>query len=657
MSPQPALAPAVRERARADQVAQLYGGWHRTTVSMLLGAGLLCLVLWSQLTPAWIAAWLALIVANQAWRGLLVRAWRRRQPGADATRRWGRYWTAGSTVAGALWGLAAIVVFPPSAAHQALLIVCVFGVVLGGLNLTAVYRPAFYGFVLPALIPLILRVALEGDEVHLYTALVMSVVGGFVLAYGRQLNDLMTRSLAMRYENVDLIIELKGQSRAAHEARAAAESANRAKSQLLAAASHDLRQPLHALGLYTAALATRASGSEWHPLVGSIQRAVAALETQFEQLLDLSRLEAGALTPVPARVNLAPLLARVAREFAPQAEAKGLSLRIVPTRLAVRSDGAMLERIVRNLVANAIRHTVRGGVLIGTRVHGAEVAIDVVDTGVGIAAEHRDRIFDEFYQVRDTRTSRSHAGMGLGLAIVRRLALLLGHRVEVTSRVGRGSRFRVLASAAAVPGVRSPANARICARRPARGLAGALVAVIDDDPAAVDAMEALFATWDTRTIGGSDAHSLLRALGGSDAIPDLVVADLRLADGASGIDVIGRVRDELGDPVPALLVSGDTGARRRARRTCGGSGAAGQAGRARRAACGRHRADRARDARHRLTKRRRTESPCGGDASGGQRSPRESKPAPAPRGDAAPVFPYAGSSAVGERSSPTALTP
>jgi signal transduction histidine kinase/CheY-like chemotaxis protein len=549
----------VLERARADQVAQLYAGWHRTTVSMLLGAALLCLVLWSQVPPAWIAGWLALIAANQAWRGLLARAWTRRQPGAGATRRWGRYWTVGSTVAGALWGLAAIVVFPPSAAHQALLIVCIFSVVLGGLNLTAVYRPAFHGFVLPALLPLIVRVALEGDEVHLYTALVMSVAGGFVLAYGDQLNDLMTRSLAMRYENFDLIGELKEQSRAAHEARAAAETANRAKSQLLAAASHDLRQPLHALGLYTAALAARAGNSEWHPLVGSVQRAVAALETQFEQLLDLSRLEAGALTPALARVNLAPLLTRVARELAPQAEAKGLALRVAPTRLAVRSDSGLLERIVRNLVANAIRHTDRGGVLVGARRHAEAIAIDVIDSGVGIAAEHRERIFEEFYQVRDTRSSRSHAGMGLGLAIVRRLALLLGHRIEVTSTVGRGSRFRVVAVAAAAPSTRSPAGAGRCARAPASGLAGALVAVIDDDSAAVDAMSALFATWGTQTVGGVDAPALLHALAAGAVVPDLIVADLRLAGGQNGIDAIHRVRDELGEPVPAFLVSGDTG--------------------------------------------------------------------------------------------------
>ena len=256
-----ALAPALLARAHADQVAQLYAGWHRTTASMLLGAALLCFVLWGQASPAWMAAWVALIVANQAWRGLLVRAWTRARPGIDATGRWGRYWSAGSTLAGGLWGLAALGMYPASPPHQALLIVCVFGAVLGGLNLTAVYRPAFYGFALPALVPLIARVAVEGDAVHLYTALVMAVVLAFILAFGVQLNGLMTRSLAMRYENVDLIAELKGRTRAADDARAAAEAANRTKSQLLAAASHDLRQPLHALGLYIAALAARAAGA------------------------------------------------------------------------------------------------------------------------------------------------------------------------------------------------------------------------------------------------------------------------------------------------------------------------------------------------------------------------------------------------------------
>ncbi|MBK9116349.1 MAG: hybrid sensor histidine kinase/response regulator [Betaproteobacteria bacterium] len=556
MSAPAALAPALIARARADQVAQLYASWHRTTTSMLLGAALLCFVLWGHAAPAWIAAWVALIVANQAWRGLLVRAWTRARPGIDAARRWGRYWSVGSALAGGLWGLAALAMYPVSPPHQALLIVCVFGAVLGGLNLTAVYRPAFYGFALPALVPLIARVAIEGDEVHLYTALVMTVVLAFILAFGHQLNDVLTRSLAMRYENVDLIAELKGRTRAADEARAAAEAANRTKSQLLAAASHDLRQPLHALGLYIAALAARAGAAEWRPLVGSVQRAVAALEEQFEQLLDLSRLEAGAMSPAPRRVAVGPLLARIVADQAPHAQAKGLTLRAATTRLAVRSDAALLERMLRNLVANAIRYTETGGVLVGARRRHGRVALEVVDTGMGIAPEHRGRIFEEFYQVRGAGGRRAHAGMGLGLAIVRRLAALLDHRVHVDSRVGRGSRFAIYAPRAHPDAARTGRDRR---PRPA-SIAGALVGVIDDDPASVDAMGALFATWDADVAGAADAPQLLAALGRAERYPDLVVADLRLADGGSGVEAVRTLRDELGFVVPALLVSGDLGA-------------------------------------------------------------------------------------------------
>ena len=561
MSPLAGIAPALVARARADQVGELYAGWHRTSLSMFVGAALLCSAMWGQAPPWLMAAWVVLIVANQLWRGALVRGWHRAQPGFSAAPRWGRYWAIGSTVGGALWGIAAVAMYPDSPPHQALLIVCLFGVVLGGLNLTAVYKPSFYGFVIPVLLPLILREALVADRVHTFTALVLSVVLGFVLAFGHHLNDVLTRSLAIRYENIDLINGLKSQTRAAHEARAAAEAANRAKSQLLAAASHDLRQPLHALGLYTAVLAARARDAPWLPLVGNVQNAVNALEAQFAQLLDLSQLEAGAHTPERSRIALAPLFARVAAEFRPQAEAKGLVLRCAATRLAVDSDAALLERMTRNLVANAVRYTSRGGIVIGARRRGAQVSVAVVDTGIGIAPEHGNKIFEEFYQVRcGSGSASAPTGMGLGLAIVRRLAKLLGHEVTVVSRPGIGSCFCIQAPRAAdavhafvgaVPGVATVGRA---------SLHGTLVALVDDDPAAIDAMTELFSIWGAQVVGGRDAQSLLEALGRWARYPDLVVADLRLSDGASGIVTVRTLRDELGFAVPALIVSGDTSA-------------------------------------------------------------------------------------------------
>jgi two-component system, sensor histidine kinase len=571
MSPLAAVAPQLVARARFDQVETLYRQWHRTTVSMLLGAGILCTVLWGEAAPELMGAWVAAIILNQGWRGLLARAFRRVRPGVSDAPRWGWYFSFGSALAGALWGAAAVVMYPASTAHEALLIVCLFGVVLGGLNLTAVYKPSFYGFALCALVPLIVRVALAGDTVHAFTAIVMTVVLAFLLGFGHHLNDVLTHSLAIRYENVDLIGELQQETRKAEDARAAAETANRAKSQFLAAASHDLRQPLHALGLFAAALSTKAREPELKPLVASIHASVDALEGLFAQLLDLSRLDAGALSPEREVVPLQPLFARLANDFEPQAAAHGLALSLVPTTIAVTSDPVLLERILRNLLANALRYTRAGGVVVGARRRGSSVRIDVVDTGIGIAPELSERIFDEF--VQGGSAPQSHVGgrgMGLGLAIVRRLAALLGHALELDSMPGRGSRFSVVVPQASARARRREARALPASpvtSTPAAVFAARRIAVIDDDPAVVAAMRALFEAWGARVAGGDSVASVMTELDGhqrgaggpAGSAPDLIVADLRLANGRCGIDAVAELRAACGRTPPALIVSGDLG--------------------------------------------------------------------------------------------------
>ena len=493
----------------------------------------------------------------------------------------------GSTLAGALWGAAAVAMFPASPSYQALFIVCQFGVILGGLNLTAVYKPSFYGFVLAVLVPLIARVAVEGDQVHLFTAGVLGVVLVFVLAFGHQVNGVLTQSLAMRYENVDLIRELKAQTEAALAARAAAESASRAKSQFLAAASHDLRQPLHAMGLFAAALAARVHDPEVRPLVASIRASVEALEELFAQLLDLSRLDAGALTPARATVALGPLFARLAADFTPQASAAGLALRIVPTRLAVDTDPVLLERILRNLVANAVRYTTTGGVVVGARWRTGAVRVDVIDSGIGIAEPDRARVFDEFVQL--AATSHHHTGgrgMGLGLAIVRRLATLLGHPIDVASTPGRGSRFSITLPRANPRRTREPGAAGREQHSPlhaSRTLVGRRIVVVDDDPAVVAAMRALFASWKAVAVGGADARSALAALAASHGSArndvDLIVADLRLAGGASGIDAIRALRQRAGRRYAGTGRVGRCERRGAGRSARGRSRVAGEAGR------------------------------------------------------------------------------
>jgi signal transduction histidine kinase/CheY-like chemotaxis protein len=535
---------------------------------MLLGAVILCIELRDQIPPLAMVVWITAILGNQAWRAALAAAYRRERPAAAAAPAWGRRWAVGSTVGGALWGVAAVSFYPDSPAHQALMIVCLFGVALGGLNLTAVYKPSFYGFVLPALLPLILRVAFGADRVHLSIAIVMCVVFAFVLAFGHQVNALLTRSLVILHENSDLIAELKAQTEAAEAARLAAENANRAKSQFLAAASHDLRQPLHAMGLFAAALAIRAKEPEIKPLVASINASVEAMESLFAQLLDLSRLEAGALQPKPATVPLAPLFARLAADFMPQAEASGLALSARPTRLAVTSDAVLLERVLRNLISNALRYTHAGGVLVGARRRGNEVRVDIVDTGVGIAATDRDRVFDDFVQV--LTPPRHHVGgrgMGLGLAIVRRLAELLDHRLELASAIGRGSRFSVVVPRARQAPHRVEQQRDELRLEPADAtpFAGRRIAAIDDDPAVLAAMRVLLEARGAVVVTGDSAGRVAIEMVATGVVDiELVIADLRLAEGGSGLDAIAQLRRRLGRAVPALVVSGDTGDESRA---------------------------------------------------------------------------------------------
>jgi len=552
-----ALAPRLVQRARADQIATLFTQWPAATGSMILGAAILITVMWGTVAPRLFVGWMGAIIVNQAWRLWLVRRYSAAAPEPVRRARWGRAWAVGSTLAGALWGLAGVVLFVPGdPGHQALLIVCLFGVILGGINLTAVYKASLYGFVLPALVPLIVRVAMEGDQLHAFIAAVMLVVLAFILGFGHNLNNVLTQSLAIRYENVDLIAELQAQTAAADHARGTAEAANRGKTQFLAAASHDLRQPLHALGLFVSALAAKVREPELESVVGNISASVDALERLFSSMMDISKLDAGAVQPVRHAFPLEPLFQRVDAAFAAVAATRHLRLRVVGTRVWVDSDPLLLERILFNLASNAVRYTETGGAVLGVRRRGDMVAIEVCDSGIGISEIQRKHIFDEFYQV-DAGERHGGRGMGLGLAIIRRLAALLQHDIEVESAPGRGSRFSIIVPRAVADVARSIAPDAASSSDIFRG---ALIAVIDDELTVVDAMRAWLAESGATVVGASSGKQMLAALGECGRYPDLIIADYRLDGGALGTDAVALLRHELGLHIPAMLISGDSSA-------------------------------------------------------------------------------------------------
>jgi len=329
--------------------------------------------------------------------------------------------------------------------------------------------------------------------------------------------------------------------------------ANLAKSRFLAAASHDLRQPLHALGLFVAQLRGDMNAQERSRLVECINASVSAMNELFNALLDISRLDAGALTPTITEFPAAQLLQRIEGSFAGPAREKNLSFRVLPSDAWVRSDFILLERILFNLVSNAVRYTTQGGVVVACRKRGELLRIEVWDTGPGIAEDQRQNIFSEFYRLGEPERDQ-RAGLGLGLAIVDRLCTLLALPVELRSVVGQGSRFTVVASQAPV---RTAIAARpVTARAPTDMADGKLVVVIDDDPRVLDGMRGLLQSWGCRVMSGDTATAAIKGLGAGP--PDLIISDYRLSDGNTGIEAIAHVRDQFGGAIPAFLISGDT---------------------------------------------------------------------------------------------------
>jgi signal transduction histidine kinase/CheY-like chemotaxis protein len=327
------------------------------------------------------------------------------------------------------------------------------------------------------------------------------------------------------------------------------------KSRFLAIASHDLRQPVHALGLFAATLHKRLQRSPDEPLARNLMQAIDGLERSFNAMLDISRLDGGALVPRLQTFPLRDMFRRLQMQYAGQAEFAGLGLRFSPGGKSVTSDPQLLERIVGNLVQNAIKYTTRGGIVVVARSTADAVNIEIWDTGCGIAAGELPRIFDEFYQVGRAERDRSR-GLGMGLAIVKRLARLLGHRLEVHSTPGRGTMFRVGVAIGGLPGIQedlAPADTLPMTVQTPR-----MVLVVDDEEAIREGLRALLQEWGYHAMTAADGQQAERVVASLEGHVDLVLSDLHLGDGPDGAEVIENIRRLCGRDVPAVLVTGET---------------------------------------------------------------------------------------------------
>ncbi|WP_374339286.1 hybrid sensor histidine kinase/response regulator [Methyloversatilis sp.] len=537
----------------ATQIRMLYANLGTAFGGQLLGTLLVAWTVYDAASPWVVALWFIASIANQLSRLFLLRRYRATEPDAASAPRWGIYWLIGAGISGALWSSTLWLFFSPDAPQQQVVLMSLLVSVCGvAAALTSMHLPSYYTFLFATLVPVIARYVWEGGRHDLLVAFILSVLMIALWRVGKNFNALIERALRSGYANEVLSRRLESQNVELLRAKDRADQASRAKSQFFAAASHDLRQPLHAMGLFAAALSAKAHEPEVANLVTSISSSVEALEGLFNELLDISKIDAGKVRPEVTDVSVGALFDRLRMDFEPEAFDRGLAFRIRSRAAWVRSDPVLLERILRNLISNAMRYTMSGGVLVSTRMRGGRLRFEVWDTGMGIAPDDQSRIFEEFVQLANAERDR-RKGLGLGLSIVQRLAALLSHPVGLSSRPGRGTVFRIDVPMGRAPVIRASA---VRTEHSHADLGGRCILVIDDEASIVNGMAALLGSWGARTLIASKRQEAMERASEHGSPPDLIIADYQLRDGEVGPEVVADVRRLFGRDIPAILVTG-----------------------------------------------------------------------------------------------------
>lgn len=531
----------------------LYANRWAVSSSALIMAALIAFIAWPSSTPLRVLSWCGVVVAIQGGLQFLGINYRGHRDDIDP-RIWASRFARASVVAGIVWGSAVFVLVPQNEPLTlALISACLAGRATVSTMTHAYYPPALNGFTVPIFGMLALRYVMNGGYSNAALGVMWLAVLGYILLFVDKQARAITGEIRLRVENETLVTELRRQNAIAEQARIAAEEASLSKSRFFAAANHDLRQPLHSLGLFATALRNGSEGRAGIKLVDQILQCTDSLERLFDNLLDISRLDAGQVAVKRTIVPLNEVLTRLRSMFTIPAQEKHLKLRLRPSALHVNTDATLLFRVLSNLVSNALRYTETGGIVVGCRRRGDKVLIEVWDTGIGIPAEHQERVFEEFYQLHNPERDRSR-GLGLGLATVRRIAQLLDHPVRLQSRVGKGSRFSIevpLADPAQIPATTVTVEQKV-----PNLLSGKFIVVIDDEASVRLGMQSLLVSWGCTCLTASDANEALAGMDGR--VPDFIVADLRLRGDDTGIDAIRTLRAQLGEGIPAVLVSGDT---------------------------------------------------------------------------------------------------
>ncbi len=458
-----------------------------------------------------------------------------------------------SFMGGAIWGSLGLI--PPMLPDDPFLLVLtaalICGLVAGSVSYLSTYNAAFFAYAIPCISPFAIRCILSQHDMYIAVGLLMFLFLAVNMFISHMAQKNVLRSINLVQENRELIEKLKHEKTKADEARNIADHNNVAKSRFLATASHDLRQPLHAMVLFVEALQHEKNPAKIKTLIQKVSQTSEALRNLLGSLLDISKIEAGGMEPSKSHFKLSEMLNEVIQEFTDLAQEKGLDISYHPCERAVYSDKEMLGRVFRNLISNAIHYTDQGYVNISCEEENGYVIIRVADSGIGIPESNKKDIFREFFQISDGDNKPTH-GLGLGLSIVDGLCRLLDHEISFTSEVGLGSTFSIK-----IP--QGNLNRIILETPELDILPGDVIAktiILNNEVAALESISGIMRHWGHVVADFNTCDEALEFLASEDFIPDLVISDIKLSD-ASGIVAIDAIQMQIAQKIPGIILTGE----------------------------------------------------------------------------------------------------
>ena len=508
-----------------------------------LGASLVAWVLWDAVDNTFLAAGLISILLISLARLMLYKRYCKRGRVPSPPRIWVYAAISFSLLSGCTWGGVAVFLYPPSdPQYDVFLLVLMALVPVAPLGSLAAYMPAFYAYYLPSVTPFIVVLATYRDLPEKLTALLLTAMAGATVTFANRYSRTLAQAIRLRLELGDKTRQL--------------EQASRIKTRILAAASHDLRQPIHAMGLFTELLQNRYQNLGSDGTFENLRESLAILRRMLDGLLDISSIDAGSVKVTEKDFPLTDLLDKLAEEYSLLAARRGLEFRYVRTKQIARTDPLLLERILRNLLDNAIKHTTNGRILLGCRRAGRRIRILVCDNGPGIPAKRMDQVFREFTRLHGTGRPGS-SGLGLGLSIVRRLAEILDAEIIARSNAGSGTVFGVSIPLGEIssPG---PGSEPARKQKPGRVLTDLHVLLVDDEEPSRTALTALLEQMGARVTATDGREGAADVLAKLSKPPHLLVTDYWLPDGMTARAVIRNMEARFQAPVPVVIITGDT---------------------------------------------------------------------------------------------------